>query len=307
MANVTRVIKKCINCGCENDFDLFVDTEEYGLPDLDSRPSMPRRGEIDFLIQRCPNCNYASIDIEKEKDFDKEILNSDEYINLMNSNYPYVARSYMLAALIDESIKNYKEAGLNMLRACWVLDDNNLDSEEEREKAANLLVQADLDEKEKAMVVDIYRRASFYDEAKELISNINSSDELINSLLEIEKKLMEACDNECHNCSEFAESASDEPDTIEEIEAKIFGDTESQLTMLYDGLPLKFDVIATLEVQIDNQGRWFTILHSELQQDNEAFVYELEINGEGRLQGLDICSDEEIINQVFDEYYKLVE
>ena len=75
MANITSVVKKCCNCGCESSFDLFIDDTEYGPRDLDFRPAPTKRAEIDFVIERCPKCNYVSKDIEKPIDFDASWIN----------------------------------------------------------------------------------------------------------------------------------------------------------------------------------------------------------------------------------------
>ena len=315
MANITSVVKKCCNCGCESEFDSFFDDVEYSLPDLDFRPAQTKRQEIDFGIERCPKCNYVAVDISIKRDIDSSFLQSEEYQEILNSTYPYLAKSYLLEGLIQEKLGHNLEAGLAVLKACWVLDDNNIDCLEEREKSANLLANAKLDDKTRVILLDVYRRAELFDEAKEYADSLDLPVEY-QKIVEIEKELIGEYDSDCHSQSEYVSltpSVNFETedvggcDSIEDIESKLFGEGQEAIIMPFDGVPTSFDLIATLEVSIDGANRWFSILHSEKQNEDEAFVYELEINEDGKLVGLDPCYSEDVINQVFDEYYKLVE
>lgn len=313
MANITTALKKCMHCGFESEFDLYFDDVEYGLPDLDFRPSQTKRQEIDFGIERCPKCNYVARDISIKRDIGI-ILDSEEYQEILNSTHPYLVKSYLLEGLIQIKLGNNLASGLAILNACWVLDDNNIDCIEEREKAASLLRGATLDDKGKVILVDVYRRAELFDEALEYIETLDLSLEY-QKIIDVEKTLIEEYDSDCHSMSEFNTLTLktndfdyvDGADSIEVLESKLFGDGSEALIMPYEGEVASFDLIATLEVLVDGVSRWFSILHCEKQNDDEAFVYELNMNEDGTLSSIEACDSEEVINQVFDAYYKLVE
>lgn len=325
MTNVVSVLKKCMHCGCETSFDVMEDVTEYGPPDLDTRPSETKRSTINFGVQRCPNCHYASDDISQLVPFDDGILKSERYLEIHNSSYPYNARSYMMASLIKESVEDYEKAAYFMLNACWVLDDNNIDSYEERLEAASLYLKGDLDQTTKLIVIDLYRRAESFDDAKELLDSEDIS-ELPGGLkdcYDFERILIDKGDSDCHNFNEysiFAEEVTEiqsdfgqigyeaDTDTIDEISRKLFDeDNQEPIYLPYLGDSVPFTVIGVIPVETEDGNRLFTLLQSDRIEENSALIFELFLKGDGSLQEMRPVYDGDTIDIVFDIYTKLVE
>ena len=314
---VVSVVKKCMHCGCENELDVAELGEVLGYPDLDSRPSVLDNQMINFGIQRCKNCQYASSDIEVKMDFDESILESDEYVDIVNSNYPYVARSYMLASMIMESKGEYQDAAKYMLKACWVLDDHEQDAADERIKAANLFAQDELKDENKYIVIDLYRRAEYFEDAKDLLDSVELDivpDELY-KFYDFERILIDACDSECHNVSEYnsfkgGSKPSETPlyDSMEELERKLFDQNNQETIRLpfVDGIK-DFNNLGTIQLDVDGINKYYSLLSIVGGEDNVAYVYELTFNENGKLIDISIVNDENIVNNVFEEYNKLVE
>jgi len=172
MTTINRLVKKCMHCGALNRCDEITSTSSYGLPDLDTRPASLKRDTIKFGIERCKNCNYSSNNIEEKIEFDENILESDNYKKVLNSNYPELAKSYILASIIKESIDDYVNAAIFMLNACWVLDDNKIDAKKSRLIAAKLFEKIDDEEVTRLIIIDLYRRAEEFDKAREIIKKL---------------------------------------------------------------------------------------------------------------------------------------
>ena len=156
MTTLFKEIKKCMHCGCEKEYNVMGSTSSFGAPDLDTRPAPLARNTLEYGIQRCPKCNYSNNDIEKKIDFDDSILKGDKYIEILNSKIPEVAKSYLLAALLKESINDYNLASRFMLNACWVFDDHNIDCKKYRIQCAKLFEKLKLNDTYRLIIIDLY-------------------------------------------------------------------------------------------------------------------------------------------------------
>ena len=204
MTMLEKEIKKCSVCGEKNEVVVVVSTSSFGASDLDTRPAPLRRGIIGYEVERCKKCNYANGDISNKLDFDKKILKSEAYLNVLNSNYPELAKSFMLSSLIMENINKYAKAAFYLLKACWVLDDNNLDAKNIRIKVAKLYERDDINDNINLMLIDIYRRAEEYDEALKWINVAKEKikDEFLLKIVKYQEVLIDKKDSACHRCDE---------------------------------------------------------------------------------------------------------
>lgn len=309
-----KIVKRCANCGYQNEIDYMEPIEEYGLRDLDTRPAAPKRQEIRFGVHRCEKCGYASKDISARIDFDASILQSDKYQDVLHSNYSYLTKTYMLASMIKESIKAYDEAAELMLNAAWMRDDKGLDAQELRLEAARLYKECPKTDKVKRILVDLYRRAEEFDEAEELLNEYKDTvqDKVVKQVLDFEEKLIEEFDSDCHSCSEMETSDVIDylgigADPIREIERKLYDENSNESIYLeYDGKVSKFDQVALIQLDIENKNRLFTILsNEEVLGEGAAIVYEL--IGDGVLERLEYVEDGAVVDLVIAEYYKLLE
>ena len=309
-----KIVKKCAVCGFENEVDYMEPVEELGLRDLDTRPASPKRQEIRFGVHRCEKCGYASRDISLPIDFDPSILKSEKYLEVLHSNYSYLTKTYILASMIKESIKNYKEAAELMLNAVWMRDDKGLDSEDLRFEAARLYKECPLTDKVKRILVDLYRRAEDFEEAENLCNEYKDTvtDIVDKQVLEFEAKLIEDYDSDCHSLEEMDSNSwldylDVSADPISEIERKLYDENSNEsLFLIYDGKVTKFDQVALIQLEIENVNRLFTILsNEEVLGEGGAIVYEL--IGNSHLERLAFVEDDAVCDMVIQEYYKLLE
>lgn len=309
-----KIIKKCAVCGFENEVDYMEPVEELGLRDLDTRPASPKRQEIRFGVHRCEKCGYASRDISLPIDFNPQILKSEKYLEVLHSNYSYLTKTYMLASMIKESTKNYKEAAELMLNAVWMRDDKGLDSEDLRFEAARLYKECPLTDKVKRILVDLYRRAEDFEEAENLCNEYRDTvtDIVDKQVLEFEAKLIEDYDSDCHSLEEMDSNSwldylDVRADPISEIERKLYDENSNEnLFLIYNGKVTKFDQVALIQLEIENENRLFTILsNEEVLGEGGAIVYEL--IGDSPLERLAFVDDDAVCDMVIQEYYRLLE
>lgn len=319
MTTIHEAVKMCMHCGKINKFQVLGSTSTFGPSDLDTRPAPLARQAIEYEIQRCSQCNYASDDIEKIIKFDDSILTSENYIKVLNSDYPELAKSYILASMIKESIRNYNEAAVFMIKACWVLDDNKIDAKKPRIIAAKLFEKSIGIEPSRLIIIDLYRRAEEFEAAKIMINKSKEfiDDKFQKKVLQCEEVLVDIYDSECHNCSEIdtfiGESGLEkkeelETDTMEEVERKLFSDDSEPITLRSDtGKIVTFQQIAVIPLEILEEKNIYVILRPEDEDlpEDEALVFQL--IGEENLEELSLIKDDDVIDLVFNEYYKLVE
>lgn len=318
MTTVHEIEKKCMHCGSVHRFDVLASTSSFGRPDLDTRPAPLARQAIQFEIERCPNCNYASDDIEEKIDFDDSLLTSDNYLKVLKSDYPELAKSYILASMIQESIENYAKAALFMLKVCWVLDDNKLDAKKPRLIAVKLFEKIE-GEESKLIIIDLYRRAEEFEKARFMINKSKEiiEDNYLKEILKCQEVLVDLFDSECHSCSEIdnfiGESGLEEKpgaDSPEEMERKLFEEDCDEPIRLYNSLGeiISFSQVAIIPIEHGEKKNIYAILQPldiELEDEDEALVFSLV--GDDKLEGLELVTDDSIVDEVFDEYYRLIE
>ena len=317
MTTVYDGIKKCMHCGTLNDCFIVGSTITLGQPDLDTRPAPLARQTIEFKVLRCSNCNYASADIEKKIEFDDSILTSPNYLKVLNSDYPELAKNYILASMIRESVENYNEAAFLMLHACWVLDDKGIDAKETRLATVKLFEKTNDIDTANLIMIDLLRRAEKYEEAKVLINKCKKSvtDKMLKRVLQCQEVLVDSSDSKCHTCSEIDNFIGDsgqeenklEEDSMEDIERKLFDENcDEPIYMFAHGERVTFHQIAVIPLKDHGREIVYALLHPEdIADEDEAVVFELV--GDEKLEALQFISDESIIDKVFDEYYRLIE
>ncbi len=315
MTTLHSTTKKCINCGYMNRYQVVGSTIALDSPDLDTRPAPLQRETIEYGVERCSNCNYASGDIEEKIKFDANILKSEQYIKVLKSSYPELAKSYMLASIIKESVNDYIAAGMLMLNACWVLDDNKIDAKRTRIVTAKLFEKSELNETIRMIMIDLYRRAEDFLKAKELIKETYNyiEDGLHKRILLCEEKLVNNADSSCHSCSEIGTiigetMVEEEADSLEAVKRKLFDENSTEPIRLYgmNGL-VTLKQIAIIPLTINEKQIIYAILQpvDDDIQDDEALVFEL-VGGE-EIEEIKLVTNGDISNEVFEEYYRLIE
>jgi len=142
---MTTMIEKevvCCICGEKSNHMEIGSTNSFGSADLDTRPPEMERSTIYHWIQRCPSCGYCSPDLSECGDETKEIINSKEYQNIIESSeVPEIAASFLALSYEKEKQQEYSNSAWRAIHAAWVCDDeNNLESSAKcRKQAVNLI------------------------------------------------------------------------------------------------------------------------------------------------------------------------
>ena len=313
MTTLRKEIRRCINCGCETEFTLVSSTNSFGPCDLDFRPAPMERETIEYHVQRCPNCNYANSNISVETGFNPELLQSETYLKVLNSNYPELAKSYMLASIISDSIDESLEAALYMINACWVLDDNKIDARKTRKVAAKLFEKANVYSEGYLIIIDLYRRAEDFDSARQWLEKANkyTKDKQLKKLFHLEEQLIDTFDSECHNCDDYKfyqEVPIDSGlklDSYDEITRKLVDENSTEPVIIsYKGIPTEFEQVGVFTINIDGVDRIFALLECPMIDQDSGFVFE--IIGEDKMEDFRYVSDYDIIDKVFDAYNELL-
>lgn len=124
MTTLFRTREMCLICGQSHEYVGIASTNEFGSPDLDTRPPEMRRSTILYWIRRCPSCGYCAPQVSEGPQEAKEVVISETYRRqLEDPLYPELANSFLCWALIQERAGSDARAGWAALHAAWVCDD----------------------------------------------------------------------------------------------------------------------------------------------------------------------------------------
>lgn len=116
--------EQCLLCGATSDHTAIGSTNQFGSPDLDTRPPEMQRSTIPFWIRRCPVCGYCAPSLNQGPPAAKTIITGQQYRQqLEHPHYPEKANSFLCWAIIQAEVGNYVEAGWSALHAAWFCDD----------------------------------------------------------------------------------------------------------------------------------------------------------------------------------------
>ena len=203
--------KTCSVCELISDQTGISSTNEFGSPDLDTRPPEMKRSTISHWVENCPHCGYCNSSIEDSIDGISEIVYSDTYKKLLvNNNYSQLVCSFLCQSFLYESLGEYTKAIWPLFNAAWVCDDNRnyLSAKKCRLKAFELLeIIWKSDEKlikqigsDYILATDLLRRSGEFEKAKSIIE-IGfecQPDEFISKLLQAQKILIDNGSDLCY-------------------------------------------------------------------------------------------------------------
>ena len=212
MSSLIQITKKCAVCGHEHTFTVVKSTNSFGYMDIDTRPAGMKRSVLPYEIQYCEQCHYANSDIsEKPAWFDETVLRSNAYLAVVNnSELDTVAKAYLLSGYLHAAGGQLREAGMLSLKAAWIFDDKNENSNaiRARSKASKYLlshVNQNEDINVATMLVDINRRMGEFGAAKEAVTQLLDfgATGLIEKILQYEMSLIDVKDSACHSVGEI--------------------------------------------------------------------------------------------------------
>jgi hypothetical protein len=217
MTTVVFVKKTCFICGTKDRYpDIGV--IHIGKPeDLDGRPSDSHRSSIYMLMKRCTTCGYCAPDISTGPK--NAAITVKEHLyqkQLNNTSFPETANAFLCWALLQKGSGNYTEAGKATLFAAWVCDDSStfqFNARILRSEATALLLKAqELGQPfaktpflEQTLLIDLIRRAGYFDEALKYCKNtmkMNNLSEKEEMILAYQEELIGQKDTKRHTISE---------------------------------------------------------------------------------------------------------
>ncbi len=195
MSTIVPVEKTCGNCGARLSFYQLGSTNAFGSPDLDLRPPEMQRSTMRRWLEECPKCGYVSKDISKEPPFDKNYLNSEQYINCDEIKFSSeLAKTFYRKALLSLLTPNIRDAYENILHAAWCCDDGNdietaIICRKKLDKLYDMMQDGRIiDVNSRVRHIDVLRRARMFDKSIEMCDVFSCKNELINSVVKFQKE-----------------------------------------------------------------------------------------------------------------------
>lgn len=205
---------KCVLCGTENHFNVFLSSSSQGYDDLDRRPPEMYRSTMRYWVHRCSECGYCARDLNREIPGATAVVKSPEYLaQLDNPDYPKLANSFICESIIEEKAHQYGIATISMLAATWACDDANMNNAAIacRKRAVDLILLQEKNTKitdwDAVLLVDLLRRTGQFEQAQKAIAERRSmiKDKRFLKILNYETMLLNNQDTACHNASEVFE------------------------------------------------------------------------------------------------------
>lgn len=202
----------CMMCGAEVEVKHSLSNVEILDTDLDLRPRGVARLTEKNSVQFCPNCGYATFDLEKDITYGRrELLQSPEYTEVFHDELlKEDIKKFFLLGLTLDAVDEFQRSANQFLRASWCADDagNKEWMIKSKKRAIGEYLKSDFTWKNAqviAIVVDCYRRIGEFDEAIAIIDKFgldNVSDIVIKRVLEFQIELCNKKDDAVHTQSQ---------------------------------------------------------------------------------------------------------
>ena len=207
MTMVAFITKKCAVCGNENeDVQEVIDALPLGPMDLDTRPPETLRSALPYQIQQCSFCGYCNSDLEEAVISDQNLLQSKEYLDIINDEtLPEPVRRFLASAHLLHKTGNLHRSAMESLHAAWVFDDlNDPISAMGARLGVVISLRTELgeryDENLATILLDVLRRAEQYELClmiAQSIKDMEIPDDFVKSIVDYQIYLAENKDNSC--------------------------------------------------------------------------------------------------------------
>ncbi len=218
MTTLFKEKKKCLVCSKTNEYTAIGSTNQFGPPDLDTRPPEMMRSTIAFWIHRCPSCGYCAPDVSKGPSLAAQIVKSEAYLKQRgNHSYPELANRFLCWAIVQETAGDHVGAGWAAIHAAWACDDAEARaaSAQCRTRATGLLRHAKANGisyapgagVEEAILADLLRRSGQFDQVGTICLEGLAKDpeDIVRQILVFQQALALRQDRECHTIAEVTE------------------------------------------------------------------------------------------------------
>ena len=202
----------CMMCGTEVEVKHSLSSVEILDTDLDLRPRGVARLTEKNSVQFCPNCGYASFDLEKDITYGRrELLADPEYLEVFHdTELKEDIKKFFLLGITLDKVDEFQRSASSFLRAAWCADDAG---ETEwmikcRKRAILEYLKSDFTWKNSQVIsilIDCYRRISEFDEALAIIDKFgldNVDDIVVKKVIEYQIALCKSGDASVHTVSQ---------------------------------------------------------------------------------------------------------
>ena len=217
---------KCAVCGEESFQTGLASSNEFGSPDLDTRPPEMYRSTMNMWLQRCPRCNYVAEDLNDSigvPTFSQEWLNGEAYLSFgKHKPNSELLETFFLKVRISRYLADWKTAFWDSIHAAWVADDPAQYENEECEicyidegdtywsfqarlYALDMFDNIPVDEIEetwKVVRADLLRKSSQFDRLIAEYTNLQFSDEILNQIVSFQIERAKLRDTKTYTIAE---------------------------------------------------------------------------------------------------------
>ena len=206
----------CAVCGHESEFNALGSTNQFGHPDLDTRPPEMARSTMPWWLQECPSCGYCSESIGEVSWGARVIVESAAFADFRAglAELPKLARTFRTAAFIAAECGRYADAFHHTLHEAWVYDDlgDTVRASAARLNAVDFFKLVSLEEEyfdewgdDAPVQVDLLRRAGAFERAAEICTRWldGHCNWEVRKILEFELALCQRRDAERHSMGEL--------------------------------------------------------------------------------------------------------
>lgn len=198
---------KCPMCGYEWSEVELGSTNEFGSPDLDTRPPEMMRSTMAYWISECPECGYVAADMERMPMIRKSFIEKEAYKTCDGFDFvSNLSRAFYRYYLILRKKHRNKDAIFTLLHTIWTCDDaNDPNAVVLRQRLAEIIerrLSIKRDESLDLIRADLLRRSGQFERLIDEYKDKKYSENLLNNIIKFQIKLAEEKDDKCHLVSE---------------------------------------------------------------------------------------------------------
>ena len=213
MTNMTQIEMKCSVCGKTSEQPVILSTNNFGYPDLDTRPPEMYRSTMNTWILECPHCGYVAKNLEEELKINEDYLKSNKYKTCNGINFKSdLSKNFYKRYLIESENSEDINAYFALLYCAWACDDSEdlENSKFTRQLAIELADKIIKDNKNSnddvenliVMKADLLRRTGEFNQLIKDYEKLTLKDELLNKIIKFQVEKAYEKDNKCYTVEE---------------------------------------------------------------------------------------------------------
>ena len=204
---------KCSVCGKTSEQPVILSTNNFGYPDLDTRPPEMYRSTMNTWILECPHCGYVAKNLEEELKINEDYLKSNKYKTCNGINFKSdLSKNFYKRYLIESENSEDINAYFALLYCAWACDDSEdlENSKFTRQLAIELADKIIKDNKNSnddvenliVMKADLLRRTGEFNQLIKDYEKLTLKDELLNKIIKFQVEKAYEKDNKCYTVEE---------------------------------------------------------------------------------------------------------